>query len=111
MNHEKESFDRDVYKRQVLKHAVTKLPNNWIPALLVIIGVIVNSWIEAWTFTPEILIGGIASGLLSVGLFETAKTLIDRVKNTFSTKEDVYKRQVYRRSSQAVWRYQRQRIL
>ena len=47
----------------VLKHAVTKLPNNWIPALLVIIGVIVNSWIEAWTFTPEILIGGIASGL------------------------------------------------
>ena len=30
----------------VLKHAITKLPNNWIPALLVIIGVIVNSWIE-----------------------------------------------------------------
>ena len=71
----------------VLKHAVTKLPNNWIPAILVVIGVIVNSWLEAWAFTPEILIGGIASGLLSVGLFETAKTLIDRVKNTFSTKE------------------------
>ena len=70
----------------VLKHAIKKLPNNWIPAILVIIGVTVNSWIEAWTLTPEILLGGIASGLLSIGLFETAKTLIDRVKSSFSSK-------------------------
>ena len=69
----------------VLKHAIKKLPNNWIPAILVIIGVAVNSWIEAWTLTPEILLGGIASGLLSIGLFETAKTLIDRVKSSFSS--------------------------
>ena len=54
----------------VLKHAITKLPNNWIPVILVAIGIIVNAWIERWTMTPEILLGGIASGLLSIGLFE-----------------------------------------
>lgn len=71
----------------VLKHAITKLHNNWIPAILVAIGVIVNSWVEAWTMTPEILIGGISSGLLSIGLFEVGKNLIDRFKNAFSEKQ------------------------
>ena len=71
----------------VLKHAITKLPNNWIPVILVAIGIIVNAWIERWTMTPEILLGGIASGLLSIGLFEAGKTLIDRFKNAFSSKQ------------------------
>lgn len=69
----------------VLKHAIKKLPNNLIPAILVIIGVVVNSWIEGWNMTPEILLGGIASGFLSIGLFETGKNLINKVKEAFSS--------------------------
>jgi hypothetical protein len=38
-------------------------------------GTLLNVWINGWTFTPEILLGGLASGLASTGAFELIRNI------------------------------------
>lgn len=64
----------------IIKNSIKIIPNDYIPLILAIIGVILNVWANGWTFTPEILLGGLASGLASTGAFEF-------VKNITTTKE------------------------
>lgn len=67
----------------ILKHAVpTKKINKFIPLLVGVLGVILNVWLNDWAFTPEILLGGLASGLASTGLHQAFTNLIN--KETFS---------------------------
>ena len=40
-----------------------------------VLGTILNVWINGWEFTPEILLGGLSSGLASTGAFELVKNL------------------------------------
>jgi len=42
-----------------------------------ILGVILNIWMNM-TFTPEILLGGLVSGLASTGLYEAFKNFIKK---------------------------------
>ena len=60
----------------VLKHVVTtdKI-NRWIPLIMGVLGVAVNVWIQA-AFTPEVVLGGLFSGLASTGLHQVFKQLI-----------------------------------
>jgi len=39
------------------------------------LGVILNVWLNGGAFTPEILLGGLASGLASTGAFELGRNL------------------------------------
>lgn len=58
--------------------------NKFIPLIMALLGVIINVWLNEFAFTPEILLGGLASGLASTGTYEAAKNikvLIDSVKN------------------------------
>lgn len=41
-----------------------------------ILGVILNLWINGWQFTPEILLGGLASGLASTGTHQLIRNLV-----------------------------------
>lgn len=60
----------------VLKNIVTtNAVNKYIPLIMAVLGVILNSWINM-SFTPEILLGGLFSGLASTGLYEAFKQLI-----------------------------------
>ncbi|MCG4783873.1 MAG: phage holin family protein [Anaerobutyricum hallii] len=60
----------------VLKNIVTTdAVNKYIPLIMAVLGVILNSWINM-SFTPEILLGGLFSGLASTGLYEAFKQLI-----------------------------------
>jgi ABC-type iron transport system FetAB permease component len=63
----------------VIKHSITFIPNKYIPLIMAIAGTILNSWINDWNFTPEILLGGLVSGLASTGAFEMVKNF--RCKN------------------------------
>ena len=57
----------------VLKNIVTTdAVNKYIPAIMGVLGVILNIWMNM-TFTPEILLGGLVSGLASTGLYEAFK--------------------------------------
>ena len=69
----------------VLKKLVpTDKINKFIPLIMALLGVIINVWLNEFSFTPEILLGGLASGLASTGTYEATKNIkavIEAVKN------------------------------
>ena len=50
-------------------------------------GIILNVWINGWIFTPEILLGGLASGLASTGTYEMVKNIMDKGETAESSME------------------------
>lgn len=60
----------------VIKHSLTFISNKYIPLIMAVLGVVLNVWINNWAFTPEILLGGLASGLASTGAFELVRNII-----------------------------------
>ena len=58
----------------LIKHSLNFIPNKSIPLILAIIGIGVNIWVNQ-TFTPEILLGGLASGLAATGAFEAVRNI------------------------------------
>lgn len=61
----------------VIKTSVPKLDNKYIPLVMAVLGVVLNVWINM-SFSPEILLGGLFSGLSSTGLHQAFKQLIDK---------------------------------
>lgn len=58
----------------IIKHSLSFIPNKYIPLILGVIGVIVNIWVNK-AFTPEVLLGGLASGLAATGAFEAVRNV------------------------------------
>lgn len=57
----------------VLKNIVTTdVVNKYIPLIMAVLGVTLNTWMNM-SLTPEILLGGLVSGLASTGLYEAFK--------------------------------------
>ena len=62
----------------VIKNVITTdTINKYIPLIMAVLGVVLNIWINM-SFTPEILLGGMFSGLESTGLYEAFKQLIKK---------------------------------
>lgn len=59
----------------IIKHSLDFIPNKYIPLIMGVTGVILNVWLNGWAFSPEILLGGLASGLASTGAFELGRNL------------------------------------
>ena len=60
----------------VLKNFIpTDAINKYIPAIMGVLGIVLNIWINM-DFTPEILLGGLFSGLASTGLHQGFKQFI-----------------------------------
>lgn len=59
----------------IIKHSIKFINNDYIPLILGVTGVILNVWANAGVFTPEILLGGLASGLAATGAFEFVKNV------------------------------------
>ena len=63
----------------VIKHLIpTDKVNKFIPLTMAVLGVILNVWLNGWAFTPEILLGGLASGLASTGLHQAFAQFIEK---------------------------------
>lgn len=63
----------------VLKNLIpTDKINKFIPLVMAALGVLLNVWLNAFAFTPEILLGGLASGLASTGMHQLFKQFIER---------------------------------
>ena len=58
----------------LIKHSLNFIPNKYIPLILALIGIGVNIWVNQ-TFTPEILLGGLASGLAATGAFDAVRNI------------------------------------
>ena len=60
----------------ILKNLVpTDKVNKFIPLIMGVLGILLNCWI-CLKVTPEVLLGGMFSGLASTGLYEAFKNLI-----------------------------------
>lgn len=57
----------------ILKHSISYVNNKYIPLIVGTLGVLINVWQNNWTLTPQILIAGLASGLVSTGVWEAVK--------------------------------------
>lgn len=65
----------------VLKNVITTdVINKYIPAIMGVLGVVLNIWLNM-NFTPEILLGGLISGLSSTGLYEAFKNIVNKSNN------------------------------
>ena len=61
----------------VIKHLITTdKVNKFIPLIMAVLGVVLNVWVNGFAFTPEILFGGLISGLASTGLHQAFKQFI-----------------------------------
>ena len=59
----------------VIKTSFSSIDNKYIALIMVILGVILNIWINM-NITAEIIVGGMVSGLASTGLHQAFKQLI-----------------------------------
>jgi len=63
----------------MIKHLIpTNKINRFIPLIMGLLGVVLNVWLNGFTFTPEILLGGLASGLASTGMHQIFKQFIEK---------------------------------
>ena len=62
----------------VLKHVIpSEAVNRFIPLIMAVLGVAVNVWLNKYAFSPEILLGGMASGLASTGMHQLFKQFVE----------------------------------
>lgn len=59
----------------VLKNSFPKLDNKYIPLIMAVLGVMLNIWI-ARVISPDVILGGMFSGLSSTGLHQIFVNLI-----------------------------------
>ena len=59
----------------VIKHSLSFIPNKYIPLIMAVLGVVINIWVNDFSFTPQILLSGMASGLASTGAFEIIRNI------------------------------------
>lgn len=63
----------------VIKHVVPSDDvNRFIPLIMAVLGVLINTWLNGWMITPEVLLGGLASGLASTGMHQLFTQFINR---------------------------------
>lgn len=64
----------------ILKNVVpNEKVNQFIPLVMGVLGVLINFWING-SFTAEILLGGLFSGLASTGSYEMFRNIINAKK-------------------------------
>lgn len=62
----------------VIKQSLSFVPNKYIPLIMSVLGIVLNVWLNQSLFTPEIMLGGLFSGLASTGLYELFRNIIER---------------------------------
>lgn len=62
----------------VIKHLIpTDKVNRFIPLIMAVLGVALNVWLN-FALSPEILLGGLVSGLASTGMHQMFKKFIEK---------------------------------
>lgn len=61
----------------VIKQSLDFVPNKYIPLIMALLGIVINVWVVG-AFSPEVLLGGMFSGLASTGLYEALRNIIER---------------------------------
>lgn len=59
----------------VIKSSLDFIPNKYIPLIMLVVGLVINIWINK-SISPDIVLGGMFSGLSSTGMHQVFKNLI-----------------------------------
>lgn len=62
----------------VIKKWVNDIDNKWIPTVVTAIGLFLAIWMNSWVITPEVILGGLISGLASTGLHQLFTQFIEK---------------------------------
>ena len=62
----------------VVKKWIADVDNKYIPTLCAVLGLFLALLYNGWTFSPEVILQGLASGLAATGLFEAFRNFIDK---------------------------------
>ena len=63
----------------ILKHLVpSDKINRFIPLIMGVLGVVLNLWLSGWVLTPQVLLGGLASGLAATGAHQAVTNLLNK---------------------------------
>ena len=63
----------------ILKNLVpSEKINRFIPLIMALLGCFINIWVAGWKISPEILLGGLVSGLSSTGLYEAFRNFLKK---------------------------------
>lgn len=61
----------------LIKNSFTMIDNCYIPLIVTILGIVINVWVNM-AITPEIVLGGMISGLSSTGMHQLLTQLINK---------------------------------
>ena len=67
----------------VIKNSLDFIPNKYIPAIMLVLGTIINVLMNLSGISAEVILTGMLSGLASTGLYEMFKNFISRRKNNY----------------------------
>lgn len=62
----------------VIKNSLDFIPNKYIPALMLVLGTVINILMNLNGINAEVILTGMFSGLASTGLYEMFKNLINK---------------------------------
>ena len=61
----------------VIKTSITKIDNKYIPLIMAVLGVVLNVWLTHG-ISPDVILGGMFSGLASTGMHQMFTNLINK---------------------------------
>ena len=61
----------------VIKTSITKIDNKYIPLIMAVLGVVLNVWLTH-DISPDVILGGMFSGLASTGMHQMFTNLINK---------------------------------
>lgn len=62
----------------VIKNSLDFIPNKYIPAIMLVLGTIINVLMNLSGISAEVILTGMLSGLASTGLYEMFKSFISK---------------------------------
>lgn len=62
----------------VIKNSLDFIPNKYIPAIMLVLGTVINILMNLSGINAEVILVGMFSGLASTGLYEMFKNLINK---------------------------------
>lgn len=62
----------------VIKKWIKDVDNKYIPTICAILGIVISSWMNGFSFTPQVMLGGMVSGLASTGMHQLFTQYLDK---------------------------------
>ena len=61
----------------LIKTSIKQIPNDCIPLIVAILGILLNVWING-AINPSVILGGLVSGLASTGMYEAYTKMLKK---------------------------------